>query len=341
MKVCFRARSDSWPRLTRSLQIAFRAVPVLVAACLSTACQQTPGAMEIDVPSKAVPAYFDFLQSLKARGFVFMSFGQYWRADKQQLPEKLIVIRHDVHHRDLPGAYGMRAIEAVLLPNDAATYFVMLDFPPESANDAYQQDYLNLIGELAAEGVDVQPHISPDDMYVSEYRPAWRKQSTDQLQTFAEGDYQIENFADGIEIVPGGHDVLGLRAINRRLPALLTAYNERWQSLTGLKVSYYAAHGSHLALNHVLNNALILDQRELLATGIYEFDTYNTRVHNYLTDLSDNEQPDWMDHPEMIAPGRYQLLAHPNSWMPGSTTKRVAREHQSEHDGGAAGDAGQ
>ncbi len=294
--------------------------------------------MEIEVPSKVVPAYFDFLQSLKARGFAFMSFGQFWRADKQRLPEQLIVIRHDVHHRDLPGAYGMRSIEAALLPEDAATYFVMLDFPPESANDAYQQDYLELILALAAEGVDVQPHISPDDMYVSQYRPAWRKDSTAQLEAFAKDDYRIETFIDGIEIVPRAKDVLGLGSIDRCLPKLLTAYNERWQSLTGLKVGYYAAHGSHLALNHVLNNALILDQRELLATGIYAFDTYNTRVHNYLTDLSDNDQPDWMDHPETIAPGRYQLLAHPNSWMPSSTAKRVEPAHEAT---GAAGDAGQ
>ena len=257
-----------------------------------------------------------------------MSFGQFWATDKDRLPDQLIVIRHDVHHRDLPGAYGMRTIEAALLPEDAATYFVMLDFPPEASNDAYQQDYLDLILELAAEGVDVQPHVSPDDMYVSRYRPAWRKESTAQLRALTEGDYKIENFSDGIDIVPGAHDLLGLTAINRSLPELLTAYNERWQGLTGLKVGYYAAHGSHLALNHVLNNALILDQRELLATGIYQFDTYNTRVQKHLTDLSDNEQPDWMDHPETIASGRYQLLAHPYLWTPSSTAKRVEREHE-------------
>lgn len=290
--------------------------------------------MQVDAPGKAIPAYFDFLQSLKARGFVFMSFGEFWRADKQRLPEKLIVVRHDVHHRDVAAAYGMRAIEAGLLPENSATYFVMLDFPPESANAAIQQDYLDLIQELAADGVDVQPHISPDDMYESRYRPDWRKKSTAQLEALTKGDYRIDTFRDGIEIVPCGQDVLRLDLIDERLPALLTAYNERWHSLTGLKARYYAAHGSHVALNRVLNNELILDQRELLASGIYEFDVYNTRIHQYLDDLSDNQQPDWMDHPESIAPGRYQLLAHPSLWTPGATGKRLERESTETGAGG-------
>ncbi len=337
MKVFFRDLASAWLRTLRAVKAGFIAAPVVAGLCLLNACQETPGAMQLDAPSEVVPPYFDLLQSLKARGFVFMNFGEFWRADKQHLPEKLIVIRHDVHHRDIVGARGMRAIEAALLPENSATYFVMLDFPPESANAPVQQDYLDLILELAAEGVDVQPHISPDDMYVSQYRPPWREKSTPQLEAFAHGDYTIDTFRDGIEIIPAAHDVLQLRSINDDLPGLLTAYNQRWQSTTGLKASYYAAHGSHLALNHVLNNELILDQRELLATGIYEFDTYNTRVHNYLDDLSDNDQPDWMDHPETIADGRYQLLAHPALWMPADTTKRLKRERNALNQGGQAG----
>jgi hypothetical protein len=50
-----------------------------------------------------------------------------------------------------------------------------------------------------------------------------------------------------------------------------------------------------------LDNATLLDQRELLATGVYQFDTYNTQVHKYVGHLSDNGEDPWMDHPETLA----------------------------------------
>ena len=86
-----------------------------------------------------LPAYYEFVTSLQERGFVFMDFGTFWQADKESLPEKLIVVRHDVHERDIGGAYCMAAIERALLPARSATYFVMLGFPPEADNADIQQ----------------------------------------------------------------------------------------------------------------------------------------------------------------------------------------------------------
>lgn len=305
------------------------AIPIAASSCLLLACQQTPGTTEIEAfpaPRDEMPAYYDFVQSLQARGFTFMDFGTFWRADKDSLPEQLVVIRHDVHHRDVAPAYRMRDVEAALLPAGSATYFVMLGFPPEAAEAAVQQDYLDLILRLKSESVDVQPHVSPDDMYVSAYRPPWKNKSARKLLAFTDGDYAIDTYDDGVEIVPVGNDVLDIKDMNERLVSLLGKYNQQWTRLTGLPVGYYAAHGSHVALNKVLNNGTILDQRELIAAGVYEFDVYNTRVHRYLADLSDNSQPDWMDHPETIAPGRYQLLAHPHEWDASMTSHRRALE---------------
>ena len=76
-----------------------------------------------------LPAYYDFVKSLKANGFTFMDFATYWKADKTSLPEKLLVMRHDIHARDIDLAYSMRKVEQALLPEASATYFVMLGFP--------------------------------------------------------------------------------------------------------------------------------------------------------------------------------------------------------------------
>ena len=72
------------------------------------------------------------------------------------------------------------------------------------------------------------------------------------------------------------------------------------------------------------NNATLLDQRELIASSVYQFDAYNTRVMTKLEYLSDNEELSWMDHPEQVADGQYQLLAHPRLWTQSVTDKRLA-----------------
>lgn len=283
-----------------------------------------------------LPVYFDFLATMKSRGFLFMDFATFWQANKHDLPEKLLVVRHDVHARDVNAAYSMRKIERFMLQPQSATYFVLLGFPPETNNSQRQRQYSKLIDWLKKQDVDVQPHISPTDMYVTAYQPEWSKSSLAELQALTKGNYVIDQRDDGIDIDAIPHDALDLRLMNGRLVPLLSRYNERWTALTGLKVGYYAAHGSHLPLNLVMNNATLLDQRELLATGIYQFDTYNTQVQKYVGYLSDNEEDSWMDHPETIEPGRYEFLAHPYLWTDKTAEKRRAREQATSSNGGAS-----
>lgn len=286
-----------------------------------------------------LPAYYDFIQSLQARGFVFMNFGDFWAADKTTLPENLIVIRHDVHHRDISSAYAMLDIETELLPPRSATYFVMLGFPPEAGKSAWQQSYLDLIEALNASDVDVQPHVSPDDMYLSAFHPSWRKKSRSQLTRYTRGEYNVVQYDDGVEITAVPRDALDIRMLNVRVVDLLRQYNQFWTDQTGLTPLYYAAHGTHVALNSVLDNETLLDQRELIAADVYQFDVYNTRVREWLSYLSDNDEPDWMDHPETIAPGRYQLLAHPRQWTPKQSEPRLEREEEEHEAAAGAGGA--
>ncbi|HVY30431.1 MAG TPA: hypothetical protein VHB79_27925 [Polyangiaceae bacterium] len=283
----------------------------------------------------AMPAYYDFIQSLQARGFVFMNFGDFWAADKTKLPENLIVIRHDVHHRDIAGAYAMLDVETELLPPRSATYFVMLGFPPEANKGSWQQSYLDLIETLNSGNVDVQPHVSPDDMYLSAFLPSWRKKSRSQLTRYTKGEYKVVQYDDGVEISAVPRDALDIRMLNARVVDLLRQYNQFWTDQTGLTPLYYAAHGTQAALSSVLDNGTLLDQRELIASNVYEFDVYNTRVREWLTYLSDNDEPEWMDHPEAIAPGRYQLLAHPRQWTPKQSEPRLEREEEEEQEAAA------
>ncbi|NOZ47457.1 MAG: hypothetical protein GXO79_11850, partial [Chlorobi bacterium] len=167
---------------------------------------------------------------------------------------------------------------------------------------------------LKDKNVDIQPHISPADIYVSNIHPSWEHLSADELTKLVENNYTYKYFNDGIDILISGFDSLNIVLMNQKLPSLLSAYNNKWLEETGLKVESYAAHGSAIALNHALGNTRILNQRVLLNCGLYKFDTFCTLIKNHLTIIHDNERPEWMENPGLIMPGVYELLVHPYVW---------------------------
>jgi hypothetical protein len=264
-----------------------------------------------------LPRYYNFLVSLKDEGYVFMDFKTYLKSDTSKLPQKLIVIRHDVHTRDVQWAYIAYEIEKLVIGNRKSTFYVMLNDPLElvHGNQANQDNYMKLIHHLDSGRMDVQPHISPIDMYIETRKPIWMKLSADSLQKLFAANYKWEIVKNGRNLVTLEEDVFQIQDINTAIKALLTAYNSEWTNQTGLRVQGYAAHGSATAMNKVLNNAWILDQLDLLEAGIYEYDTYNTKIFNFLTYLSDNSLPQWMINPSQIKPGRYQFLMHPYQWQ--------------------------
>jgi len=273
--------------------------------------------MELSEAVGNIPLYHAFLNYFINQGYEFWDFRTYWESDKNELPEKLLVIRHDVHHRDIYYAYCSYLIERELLHDNVATYFVMLLFPPETVYPDYEvieRDYLDIIEFLNDRDIDVQPHISPWDMYVSDVQPWWKDMTAEDLEGLVNGTYQIIQYDDGIEIEVTGEDVLGIHEINTDIMRLLKAYNERWRLQTAGEVYAYAAHGSPIPINYVINNTKILDQRTLLSSGLYRFDTYNTVIKQYLHYLSDNSRPRWIIEPERITPGRHQFLMHPYVW---------------------------
>lgn len=263
-----------------------------------------------------LPNYYNFIKTMKSQGYVFWSFTKYSQADKSRLPKKLLVVRHDIHVRDLELTYYVWVIERALLNQpDCSTYFVMWGNPREDNDPAIQKEDLKLISFLKQRGCDVQPHISPIDMYVDQENPWWTNRDTTELRALYNKNYEMKKFHDGIEFKVIGSDVFKLKEYNEKLKSILKDYNRKWETATGLKPVFYAAHGSKTPMNHIFQNQVVLDQRCLLKSGIYKFDTYNTSIFNNLTYLSDNKLPSWMANPSEVKPGRYQFLAHPRQWL--------------------------
>jgi hypothetical protein len=263
-----------------------------------------------------MPYYYQFLVTMKKNGYTFYDFRTFENTDTSKLPKKLLVIRHDIHYRDIDWAYDAYNIERLVIGPKHSTFYVMLNNPLELANTSIYNEtkYMKFIKDFKKYHVDIQPHISPIDMYIAKKKPYWKDFPLDTLKKMFAQNYRVETSKTGEKIVITGKDVFNLVDINVTLLTLLPEYNAQWTKQTRLKVQGYSAHGSATPMNRVINNANILDQFVLLKSGVYQYDDYNSKIFNILKYLSDNTLPPWMTNPGSIAPGRYEFLMHPYQW---------------------------
>ena len=262
--------------------------------------------------------YRQVLRSLRERGYVFMPFSEFIEK-RDELPRKTVVIRYDVHHRDIRNTHPMLEIERQELGRVASSVFVMWRLKGDEAYELnwereHERDYVELIVQLLSNGVDVQPHVSPINEYLHRYDPSWRSIGEKQLGKRFLKNYRQRMLDEGCEIEVVGDDFLSLSQFNEGIATLLGEYNEAWKQAFGSTVEGYSSHGNHIALNRILNNGIVLNQTSLLEKGLYRYETYGSLVRNRLDFYSDCSTPVWMFEPERIRSNRLQLLCHPDLW---------------------------
>lgn len=289
---------------------------VLITSCDESGIDEIKEDLTLDEARIMLPLYDNFLRYFLDRGYEFWSFSKYWDEDKKNLPEKLMVIRHDVHHRDIKYAYAAYLIEKSLLTDDCATYYVMIDFPPEMQKDNYlelKQDYLSFMTYLKERSVDIQPHISIWDEYIYKYNPWWREKSEEELVELKDEYYQIE-YDNYYTINSIRTDSFHIFDLNDKVLSLLEDHQDRWFNYTGIQVKNHCSHGSSTAMNHVINNVVIMNQGFVRNSGLFDFETSSYEIRTNLNFLSDNNRPFWIEYPQDIEDGRYHLLMHPAVW---------------------------
>tara|TARA_B110000003_G_scaffold2610_1_gene2683 strand:+ start:119 stop:1399 length:1281 start_codon:yes stop_codon:yes gene_type:complete len=260
-----------------------------------------------------MPYYYNFIKSLKENGYQFKNFN-YLVSNNFSCEDNTIVMRHDVHHRDINKARYMMIIEKELLDVESSTYFVMYNFPPEYSYNNYQQDYINFIQDCSFLGFDVQPHISINDLIQSSGFSEYWNNPIDTLMGYFNNNYFLYNNGLNYDLNVIKNDVFSIDSVVNHAKNLLLEYNLLWQSTTGLNVDGYASHGSSTPMNKVLNNAYILDLVELESSGIYNYDTYNTKIFNELKYYSDGYSASWMSNYQLVTHSKIQMLVHPNVW---------------------------
>jgi hypothetical protein len=335
-------RKNSLRHLTQLARyVAFITVALSLVLTLSYCNKDKPEVISIEeveqdlsleTAKSALPRYYNLIKSLTDRGFEFMNFKDFIATPSELLPTKLIVLRHDIHHRDIVPGYYSQVIEDELIGNDAATYFVMFFYSDEYQNHAVQDDYLQIIAYLKQKQIDVQAHVSPTDWFIAGNQPDWLLMEEDELKAKFDENYEMIRTEDGLEVNVINEDFMDLAYMNSEFERLIKKYRLRWFEYTGDSVDAFAAHGSAVKLNKVFNNSWVLDQKMLLEKKLYEYDAYNSSIMAKLKYISDNRQPEWMDNPELIDSGRYELLMHPNVWFEGEQEEKFAEAEQRADD---------
>ena len=74
--------------------------------------------------------YEEYLKFLKEKGYIVCDFKEFEKKynNNLELPEKIIVLRHDIHRRDISCAYKMIELEQKYFGKNVATYFVQWNF---------------------------------------------------------------------------------------------------------------------------------------------------------------------------------------------------------------------
>jgi hypothetical protein len=279
--------------------------------------------------------YEHFLRHCQKNNFAVWDFRTFYYSDKEALPEKLIVLRHDIHHRDIIGGYKMLEMEKRIL-GTTSTCFVQLDFVPidkrERAREtrrAWQEDYSDFIQFCLNNDIDVQPHVSPFGMYFTGEEDFFKdgaEKNFDKLfcqnyQTKYVYDRDGHKIASDIEII--GEDVFLINPFFEALPKQLEIYNKNWKDKFGAEVMGYSAHGESRACQKFKYSAnQILDHIKLVNSNVYKYTTNSCFVMRHLSYVSDTYiETDKLKYFHQLVEGngkspemRFQVLVHPAKW---------------------------
>jgi len=280
--------------------------------------------------------YENFLRQISQDGYVVWDFKTFVDSDKNDLPEKLAVLRHDIHHRDIIGGYRMAEIENEVLGN-CGTSFVQYGFRPVKLperevemREDWQIDYADYIRKGLEIGIDMQPHISPYSMCYDGSESFFAQKSgglfTELFDANYERNYARDEHGDRLarELSLVGKDVLGLFSAIEVVKDEIVRYAEKWRDKFGVDPQGYSAHGESSINKIIVYDAnSFLDDIRLVESGIYGYTSNAMSVCNHLGYISDNYDDDEsiktfgrkFSETDPRKGKRFQVLIHPAKWF--------------------------
>jgi hypothetical protein len=202
---------------------------LLISICFFIlSCRKDPLVKpSLETSIEELKPYYNFISTLKEKGYQFWSFQKYWNNKDNPLPDKLIVIRHDIHYNDIRDGYVVMHINRELIGSESATFYVFYQHPGEQKDVSKQNAYRRFIFFADSMGFDVQPHISINDFLIQEkYYPEYANYMLPyEIDSIFKRNYEYIETSSGKNIKLKGTDSLKLLKIHEEIINILSQYH--------------------------------------------------------------------------------------------------------------------
>lgn len=289
--------------------------------------------------------YKKLLLNYKKNNFEVINFTNFTKkySDYSSLPSKIVLLRHDIHYRDIENAYKMIQLEQEIFNKNVCTYFVQWNFmgstsKQESYEKKYSKYYIVFIKHCIKNNIDVLPHIS---LFCNSFKNLYNRNrsNTKFINMFSckidnkdienkeffnicdceinlEKNYYI--YCKNNSKIDKNELKIKLNILMKDIEIYLENYKNNWYNKFGFYPKYYSCHGDGIELTKKLNpnNFASILQLENKMINVNSCKTYigNSSLYklNYKSDGSCNI--DIINKQLFNNENKFQLLIHPYLW---------------------------
>ena len=299
----------------------------------------------------SIEDYKNLLQFYKKNNFEISNFRDFHNKYKNNidLPSKFILLRHDIHLRDIPNAYKMIELENKYYGKNISTYFVQWYFIgtnlyEENCEKKGVNKYEKFIFYCLKNNIDVQPHYS---LFSKSYKSLYERMDnninfihnndislyvkstshkfksviiiTDSINkqtNYKEIDLEKDNIYIDCELVDIKNEI---NKLLNNVKNNLINYITQWKNKFSFNPECYSCHGDGIKLTHKLNPNILSSSNELenILVNANSYKTYlgNSSVYK-LKYKSDNTVDKDLINKSLYHSNndQYQLLIHPFIW---------------------------
>jgi hypothetical protein len=294
-------------------------------------------------PIFKIDDYEKLLKYIKNNNFIVTNFHNLFKSYKSshEIPSKFVLMRHDIHHRDIDNAYKMIELENKYFGENIATYFVQWNFIgtnlyEENEEKNNKKDYETFIHYCIKNKVDVQPHISlfsysfnkiynrnedniniiNDDSINLVIKNTTRTIIND---TINEQTYNTPTSYVYIEN-KNSKMVKEIDLFFQTVKQFLINYMNEWESKFKIKPTCYSCHGDGIKLTQKFNPNYFASLKELddifvNANSVYMFLGNNSLYKLYYKSDNSLNKEKIEDYLYKNTNNQYELLIHPYVWQ--------------------------
>ena len=289
----------------------------------------------------SINEYEKLLYYYKVNNFKVINFRDLHKLyeNGDNLPSKIVVLRHDIHLRDIPNAYKMIDLEEKFFKKNVGTYFVQWKFIGSTKyEENYEMkgtnEYEKFIYYCIKNNIEVQPHIS---LFCDAYKKLYQRSNknisflnigcklciNDIKKTIIKDSINEQNYniCENSKICITCDDNKtenDLSTFKDSINSFLTNYIEEWKNRFKFTPSYYSCHGDGIELTKLFNPNIFscIEQLENTFISVNSINKYLGNTSNYkLYYKSDNScNRKYIEKALYNDINKYQLLIHPFVW---------------------------